>query len=401
MQVVLSTLGKFHTFDLARELHARDLLRAVFTGYPRLKLRNERLPKELVRTFPWIHAPYIGALAHRRLLGRRTIQLWEYLDRITLDGYVSRRMPDCDVFVGLSSSALLSGKTARAQGAKYVCDRGSAHIRAQDRLLRDEHSIWGVPYEGIDPRIVEREEQEYAEADCITIPSKFAARSFAQAGVAPDKLRRLPYGVDISRFEQTARPDPGRFDVLFVGAMSLRKGVQYLMQAYGKVVHPAKSLRLVGDISRELIELLKSRSQWNSDTNVVGPLAQSALKHIMSKSHVLVLPSVEDGFGLVLAQAMACGCPVIGTNHTGAEDLLGTERRAGFVVPVRDVDALAKRLQQLADNAELRNEMSAAAIERVRQLGGWSVYGAEAVRIYQDLAAGEPARVSRGNGSNL
>jgi glycosyltransferase involved in cell wall biosynthesis len=388
MEIVLSTLGKFHTFDLARELHARGSLRAVFSGYPRLKLREERLPPELVRTFPWLHAPYVGAIAHGRFVGGRARRLWEYLDRVTLDRYVSAHMPSCDLFVGLSSSALRSGRAAHAQGAKYVCDRGSAHIRVQDQLLREEHALWGLPYDGIDPRVLDLEEREYAEADCITVPSNFAMRSFTGAGVATEKLRRLPYGVDVSRFEQTARPDPERFDIVFVGIMSLRKGVQYLTEAYGKIVHRAKSLSFVGPASAELIDLLKRRARWYPETRVMGPVAQSELKHLLSKSHVLVLPSIEDGFGMVLAQAMACGCPVIGTHHTGTEDLLGPKGGEGFVVPVRDSDALAQRLQQLADDPELRSGMGAAALARVKQLGGWSTYGGEAMAIYEALVSG-------------
>ena len=59
MRVVLSTIGRFHTFDLARQLHKRDKLKSVFSGYPSFKLRNEGLPKDKVRTFPWLHAPFM------------------------------------------------------------------------------------------------------------------------------------------------------------------------------------------------------------------------------------------------------------------------------------------------------------------------------------------------------
>src|ERR1035441_1271472 len=150
MKFVLSTIGKFHTFDLARELHNRGALQAVFTAYPRFKLRHERLPPEVIHTFPWVHTPYMG-FAYRGLLGYRINWLWEYLDKITLDHFVSRRMPACDVFVGLSGSALRSGETAHARGAKYVCDRGSSHIRTQDQLLRDEYARWDLKFVGIDP----------------------------------------------------------------------------------------------------------------------------------------------------------------------------------------------------------------------------------------------------------
>ena len=68
----------------------------------------------------------------------------------------------------------------------------------------------------------------------------------------------------------------------------------------------------------------------------------------MSSSHVLVLPSVEEGLALVQAQAMACGCPLISSTNTGGEDLF-SDGVEGFLVPIRSPEAIAERLQQLAD----------------------------------------------------
>jgi glycosyltransferase involved in cell wall biosynthesis len=95
---------------------------------------------------------------------------------------------------------------------------------------------------------------------------------------------------------------------------------------------------------------------------------------MMSESHVLVLPSIEDGFGLVLSQALACGCPIVASTNTGGDDLI-TDGVEGFIVPARDVAALAARLQQLADDPALRRRMSEAALARVKHLGGWRQYG--------------------------
>jgi glycosyltransferase involved in cell wall biosynthesis len=106
----------------------------------------------------------------------------------------------------------------------------------------------------------------------------------------------------------------------------------------------------------------------------------------MSRSHVMILPSVEEGLALVQAEAMACGCPVIGTDHTGATDLFedGIE---GFILPIRRADMIAQRLQQLAGDPSRRARMSAACLARVRRIGGWHDYGARAVATYQSLAA--------------
>jgi glycosyltransferase involved in cell wall biosynthesis len=383
MKVSLSTIGKFHTFDLARELNARGALATIFTGYPRFKLKNEALPDALIKTFPWVQAPFM-AFPWMQRLPNAVIREWENLSATTFGAYVARNLPDCDLYVGLSGSALPGGKKAHQRGAKFVCDRGSSHIRVQDDLLREEHALWNMPYLGIDRRTIAREESEYDEADYITVPSTFVYRTFVEQGVSANKLRLLPYGVNLSRFQPVDKPDSQRFDILFVGGMSLQKGVQYLVQAYQRIKHPAKSLTFVGSPSESLIKALTSVGLWLEDTIVLGHMPQTELKQIMSRSHVLVLPSIQDGFGMVMAQAMACGCPVVATNHTGAEDLM-TDGLEGFIVPVRDVSALTDKLQQLADEPRLRDSMGEKALQKVQSLGGWGDYGDKAMEIYKDM----------------
>jgi glycosyltransferase involved in cell wall biosynthesis len=385
MKIALSTIGKFHTFDLARELHARAALAGIYSGYPRFKLRDEGLPQELVHTFPWLHGSYM-AFPWKRRLSSQWLQAWENLNAVTFGKWLESQLEDCDVYVGLSGCSLPAGRRTQARGGKYVCDRGSAHIRVQDQLLSEEHARWGMTHGGLDPRNAEREEAEYASADCITVPSDFVLQSFLQQGIPASRLRLLPYGVNLGRFRPTAEPDPQRFDVLFAGGMSLRKGVQYLVQAYQQLQHPAKSLSFVGAPSPELIAMLQARNLWPADARVLGHMPQAALKDIMSRSHVLVLPSIEEGLAMVQAQAMACGCPVIASEHTGSTNLF-TDANEGFIVPVRDVDALAQRLQYLADQPEARAEMSRRALQRVSQIGGWGAYGDSAMAIYRALCS--------------
>lgn len=385
MKVALSTAGKFHTFDLARELHARNALAGVLTGYPRFKLRQEGLPAEAIHTFPWINGAYM-AFPWKHRLPPRVLQQWEHVNAVSFGQWVGRNLPPCDVYVGLSGSTLPAGRRSRRHGIAYVCDRGSSHIRVQDRLLREEHALWGVAFSGIDPRSIAREEAEYAEADRITVPSGFVLRSFLEQGIPLGKMCLLPYGVNLSRFQPVAAPRDGRFDVLFVGGMSLRKGVQYLVQAYSRVVHKAKSLTFVGAPSQELITLLEARGVWPRDAVVLGHVPQPELKALMSRSHVMVLPSIEEGLAMVQAQAMACACPVLATRHTGAEDLFD-DTVEGFVVPIRDVDALAGRLQRLADDPAERAAMGQRALARVQGLGGWHDYGEKASAVYHELLA--------------
>jgi glycosyltransferase involved in cell wall biosynthesis len=87
---------------------------------------------------------------------------------------------------------------------------------------------------------------------------------------------------------------------------------------------------------------------------------------------------------MVMAQAMACACPVVASNHTGAEDLM-TDGVEGFIVPMRNVSGLTEKLQQLADEPMLRDSMGEKALQKVQSLGGWSDYGDKAMEIYTDI----------------
>jgi glycosyltransferase involved in cell wall biosynthesis len=104
----------------------------------------------------------------------------------------------------------------------------------------------------------------------------------------------------------------------------------------------------------------------------------------MSSIHVMVLPSIEEGLALVQGQAMACGCPVLSSAHTGAENLF-SDGVEGFIVPIRDPDSLKMRLEQLADDQALHARMREAALLRVRAMGGWQEYGDKWVNLLEQL----------------
>ena len=381
MRVIQVVNGTFHHFDLARELEARGHLERIYSSFPWRRLQREGVSRDRVSTFPWFHTPLF--LSERYWRMPRQLKLYlDYCDYIFFDEWVASRIGTCDVVVGLSGSALKTGPLVQSRGGKYVCDRGSSHIRYQTAILNEEHRRWGVPVEPSPQRIIEREEAEYAAADAITVPSEFARRSFLEFGVPPEKVVKVPYGVLLSRFRPTVRPAAGTFDVLFAGTVCLRKGVPYLLQAFQMLKHPRKRLRLAGAVEPETMEVLERLGL--NHVEVLGRMPQEKLAEYMSASHVMVLPSIEEGLALVQAQAMACGCPLISSLHTGGEDLFqdGVE---GFLVPIRSPEAIHDRLAQLAADPHLQQRMSAAAQLRVESFGGWTSYGEKYTSFLQAL----------------
>jgi glycosyltransferase involved in cell wall biosynthesis len=375
MRVCIGSAGRFWAFDLARQVDRLGHLARLYTAYPRWKV--DGLPREKVSTFPWLTVP---SAAFARLCRARVPKQIDWMIIDTFGGWVARRLGPCDVFHSLSCYGLRAHRVARGRyGAVTVCDRGSSHILYQDEILAEEHALWKAPYCPIDRRVVGRELQEYQECDIINVPSGFAYRTFLEKGVAKEKLRLVPYGVDLALF----RPLPKRdktFRVIYVGALSLRKGIPYLMQAVELLRPPDIELWLIGALDPEVkpfLERCKGRFRY------LGVIPRAELFSYYSQGSVFVMASIEDGFGLVQAQAMACGLPVIATTNTGAANLF-TDGKEGFIVPIRDPRAIQEKILYLYEHPDVRDAMAQAARDRVRHLGGWEDYGNRMLAIYQD-----------------
>ncbi|MBX3097618.1 MAG: glycosyltransferase family 4 protein [Fimbriimonadaceae bacterium] len=302
--------------------------------------------------------------------GDRLNQHLAFYAQQSLSRFAANRLSSATALVAMSASGLEAGRKMKQLGGTWLCDRGSAHIQYQDQLLRDEHAKWSVPYTPIDPRVIERELAEYEEAHAVLVPSEFARRSFVQQGVSAAKVIKIPYGVDLHDFYPGGDRADGPFRILFVGGVTLQKGIPYLLEAVSRLQGNIE-VAIVGDTSLMPRHVLR---QFDMDKVLwVGKQSKSEVREWMQRSHVLVLPSVQDGFGLVMAEAMACGCAVVASHNTGVHDIVD-EGVEGFAVPVGDAVALADRIQALVDDPALTRRMSEAAIARVSRFGGWNTY---------------------------
>lgn len=387
MRIVQAVFGVFHHFELARELEHRGHLEAIYSTWPWARLKREGLDHTKVKTFPYLHTTEMLLLR----AGINSAWLRDplgYANALAFDEWTLRRIPPCNAFIAISGAGLKTGRLVQQRGGKFICDRGSSHQRYQEQLVSDEYRRWGVSLPVSDIRDTLREEQIYEQADAITVPSRFAARSFIESGIPAEKLHVIPYGVRLERFTRTGAPPTDRFEVLFAGSVGLRKGVPYLLEAFARLPHPAKRLRVVGAIHPDIKAVLDRLPR--ECVEFLGIVKQDRLAELMSTSHVMVLPSLEEGLALVQGQALACGCPVICSTNTGGEDLF-TDGVEGFIVPIRDVAALTERMQQLADDPALQARMSEAALQRVRTLGGWCDYGDQWEALLNNLIAGRPS----------
>jgi alpha-maltose-1-phosphate synthase len=379
MNVSVFSLGRFHHFDLGRQVIRLGHGLSLFTSNPRSKVDQDLRP--FARTHPLFRIPYaIGGKA-----GLSSHLYW--LDEMLLNdlGDWLGRSIDVewtDILHGLDGAGPKAGRLIKENGKLWICDRGSTHILAQRDMLVEEHKYWQVPPPKFSPERLERCVAEYEEAHAITVPSQFARRSFLQQGIAGERVFVCPYGVDLSEFRFSSKRDE-TFRVICVGQITVRKGIGYFLRAVQPLVKKRRiEVWLVGEIDPAVQPLL---DRFRGIFEYKGVSPRKDLWRLYSQASVLVLASVEEGLALVQAQAMACGVPVIATTNTGAEDLF-TDGVEGFIVPIRSPEAIREKLEWMIDNAELRDGMAAAALGRVKSLEGWNHYGKRVESVYRQLA---------------
>lgn len=383
LQTTQICIGRFHHFHLARELVKAGLFKEIWTSYPPFALRNEQdIPKHLIHSHPWIYSfnlllRNIG-LTH---IGG-TISGLNWVSFESLDKKVASTIQSPTIVVALSGTGLYSGLKAQSLGGRFICDRGSSHIQYQQDILQDEYRRWKIPYPKIDTRIVAKEESEYEKCDLITVPSSFAKKSFIEKGISESKLRQVPYGISTAQFHKIADAPKDIFRVLWVGSVSLRKGFPYALEAFLRLKHPNKEFLVAGAIHPDLRSWIMGRS--DASVRYLGSVRHSKLIRYYSTSHVLALPSIEDGFGLVQTEALACGCPVIASTNTGAPDFI-TDGVHGFIVPIRSSDTILQCFQKLVDEPQLHGELSQNAVDLATNTVTWGLYGKRYSEVIQSL----------------
>lgn len=377
MKVAVAVHGRFHGFDLAGQLHRWGLLAGLLTTYPAFAVRRF-LPAEIpVASVPWLELlrrawPALG------LPGRTDAEVARRFGR-----FAARRLPECDLLVGWSGASLEAMAEARRRGIKVVLERGSTHMAAQTETLATAYDRWGLPWMPTQPELVERELAEYEGADLIALGSRHAAESFLARGFAPERLLVNPYGVDLSRFAPPSegRGARGRLRILFVGSVGVRKGVPELLTAFARLGGDAE-LHLIGPVEPGFAPLLRRLA--GPGVVVRGPLPGSALPAEYAAADLFVLPSVEEGFGMVILQAMASGLPVVASSATGLPDA-DPRGEAGRLVPPADAEALTEALRAVPADSERRRAMGEAARRLVENGWSWDDYGARAVAAHTRL----------------
>ena len=351
-----------------------------------------------VQVFPGVlHKPVSPSVRVRPTLARGKIRIpYRLLGRINAcalhDFIVSRRIRkmagQIDILHTWPLGALHTLRTAAQMGICTVLERPNAHTRFGYTVVNNECTRLGVPLPPNDEHafnhtILSKEEEEYRRADHILCPSDFVLKSFLNQGVPAEKLKRHSYGFDDQLYyPDQSLPEPSRpLTALFAGACTVVKGLHFALEAWlnssawqkgrfqiAGTFLPAYEKKLQPHLSHPSVQYLGQRND---------------IPTLMRQSDILILPSLTEGFGLVVVEAMASGCVPLVSN-TGTEACQHLENC--LMHNVGDVATLSQQLSLISENQQLRARLRAGCL-RTAPLFTWTAAGEKLFQVYKDILA--------------
>jgi glycosyltransferase involved in cell wall biosynthesis len=308
------------------------------------------------------------------------------------DFVVARRLRklagQVDIVHAWPLGALETLRTAAKLGVPTVLERPNAHTRFAYEVVEHECRRLGVTlpsgYEhSYNADVLRKEEQEYELATRLLCPSDFVVRTFLDQGFSGEKLARTSYGFDENRFFPEHREQGAKqgITMLFVGLCAVRKGLHYALEAWlQSSAHRDGAFLIAGEFLPEYATKLSSMLSHPS-VHVLGQ--RSDIPELMRRSDILILPSIEEGFGLVIAEAMASGCVPL-----ASEACTETCRHmvTGLVHRVGDVEALTQQINLVNDDRALLVRLRANCLSAAPDTT-WSVAGTKLLHVYREVIA--------------
>lgn len=332
------------------------------------------LPDQLVRPFPLLGLSY--ALTLRMCINEAWRErAYVYFGRTLAALARKAGYGEAAVVYGMNTASLELFISAKKMGLKCILEQCSAPYEVMNKLYQEEYSLWPAwersQSKHFTDRLAHREMQEWELADAILAGSSFVVENLVRSSVPAWKCALVPYAVDVteyqSRAEVLAQSTSDHMNVLFLGGVGVRKGIQYLYKALRMLKNSRIKTRAAGNV---LVKPEIAR-QLSEHMELLGLMPRSEVQYLLRCADVLVLPSICEGSALVTYEALASGVPVITTPNAGSVVQDGV---TGFVVPNRDAEALAERLEQLAQNPDLRQEMSFQARRFAEENLSWEAY---------------------------
>ena len=359
--ITISSIGRFHLFDLALELYKKGRLNRLITGYPSFKTSSLDIPSKYIENVSLKQTIYL--LLSRIGINNSLSDYFDISSHYEIDKYLSNNIKDEKTIISLSSTGLTTCRAAKKKQIKYICDRGSTHILFQNEILKNEYSNLNLKYKEINKKIIDLELAEYEESDYIFVPSEFVKNSFIEKGIDTKKIKKINYGIDQSIFQnidnisKSKKKLKEKLILLFVGGISIRKGAHYLLDSINFINHKNLELWFVGQKTSEFNEISKNiKNLKNHKIIFFNNVSRDKVINLMNQASLFILPSLEEGLSLSCLQAYSVGLPIIASKNTGVEDFIN-DMHDGILIETKNSRDIANKIMLMIENENLYNKI--------------------------------------------
>jgi glycosyltransferase involved in cell wall biosynthesis len=346
-----SATNPCHLYPLAQAVSEIERSITYYSGYPLWRLGRPFPNQVRVHSLRTVVTYGLLRVPARWRPSNRSLFLWQ--DR-NFDQWVGNNLDSHDFVHAVPGQALHTFNSAREKNIRTVLNHATGPSRHWIQVMQQEYQRVGLQLEKetvYGESYLERESREYELADIHCVASSIVEDQLADLGVPREKIWIVPYGADPTIFFPPPKKEFSKFNILFAGQIVLRKGISTLLDALSRADNAHWSVDFYGSVSGEASQDL-ARYHGKSPLRFHGAVSQQELAEAMRRSSVLVLPSLEEGFGLVVAQALACGAPCIVSDSVGAQDIV-RHRETGSVFHTRDASELAEELGYWATQRRL------------------------------------------------
>jgi len=367
--------GVFHAIILAERLLKLGIDAVIYTSTPKFKFKGKINPRRIV------YVPKLFQL-FRKLTKKNSPRWTKYLDSLFFDLTTSVIMRRCDVLHGFSGNSLICGKKTKKKGGLYFLDRACPHCLYQNSILVNEAADLNIKFHSSNRNTVRKSLKEYEISDLILVPSEYSYKSFIEQGIDEKKLYLAP-------LEANIKPCGGKkpekknniFTVGIAGGSLLRKGFIYILRAWD-MLSLSDARLLVRTDRHKLMALKEIREIVGRNKNIVFLGYMDDIKDFYRQCDIFCLSSIDEGYGMVVPEAMANFLPVIATDHVGSSSLI-KDNFNGFVIPVKDHAKLAEKIMYFYKNSKEIERMGSNAYKAyLNYLSSEDSYRARIHKLY-------------------
>ena len=355
--------GRGWTFQLAKALSKTDNLDFLVTSYPKFFVKKYNVPANKIKSIFLIEilARLLGKfdpLLNKLKLNFETNQIMDWIaDTI----YSLFFIQNSDfLFMGFGNSCCKIIKKAKKKNIKTIYFLNNCSSSYRDKVLKEEYDKLGLSkfYNGEPKALTRKINESINMADYIGALSSFQKQTYMDEGVDESKIFLSFMGVDTSVFfPKKIKKD--KFIVIYIGNDFVRKGAKYLIDAFNSLKLDNSELWIVGINQRNLAERIVKIEKNNI---FLGSVSEFKLPDLYNQSSIFCLPTFEEGLPIVLPQAMACGLPIISTQH--AKDCV-TDGQEGFIIEAGNTSLISEKIKFFYDNPNKIVEMGAKARTKV------------------------------------